>query len=105
MLIITIAGGLAANLGTVILVGGAIALVHVGKASAGNWLAAALVGLAAGGFAFVLGNVYRRRDRGSLRQGPYAFLSSLYNVIIIGIGLLLMLEAVLIMIGLAAGIK
>ena len=36
MLIITIAGGLAANLGTVILVGGAIALVHVGKASAGQ---------------------------------------------------------------------
>jgi hypothetical protein len=55
-LIITIAGGLAANLGTVILVGAVIALVHLSKASIGSRLASVLIGLAGGLITFVSGS-------------------------------------------------
>ena len=66
-LIITIAGGLATNLGTVILVGAAIALVHLSNASIGSRLASVLIGLAGGLITFVSGSYMRRGPR-SLRK-------------------------------------
>jgi hypothetical protein len=68
-LIITVGGGLAANLATVILVGGAIALVHMGKASSGYRLIVALVFVTIGVVLIVIGNVSRRARDVGLRLG------------------------------------
>ena len=97
-LIITIVGGLAANVGTVILVGAAIAFVHLnaGHPDARYVLAA----LGSGVFALVAiaFGIFLRRDR------DYAALRVLGWALIVT-GTVLVLVLVLILTGLAAGVK
>jgi hypothetical protein len=106
-LIITIAGGLAANIATVILVGGAIALVHTGKAPSGYRLVVALVFVAIGAGLMVIGGV-SRRARGARRRSGVAGLLDPYGAWgwpLLGLGSVVLLEGVLILTGLAAGVK
>ena len=97
-LIITIVGGLAANVGTVILVGAAIAFVHLnaGHPDARYVLAA----LGSGVFALVAiaFGIFLRRDR------DYDALRVLGWALIVT-GSVLILMMVLILTGLAAGVK
>jgi hypothetical protein len=110
-LIITFAGGLAANLATVIPVGAAIALVRLRNyhgSEAGEVAGFLVFGL----FIFALGNA-ARQGRDPLRAGPMRRTDPAdpsvslrrWGWLMAGLGTLLMLLAVLILTGLAAGVK
>lgn len=97
-LIIAVVGGLAANLGTVILVGAAIALVHLNRAEGAKdsaLLAGTLVFIAFGLCMVALGAVLRHVH----------VLSAFSGWSMIWTGWLMILLAVMILIGLAAGVK
>jgi hypothetical protein len=103
-LIITVAGGLAANVGTVILVGGAIAFVHLSRGGSVGWRLATALVLAIGGLSMAaVGNALRRgRIFGSRRRDLQARFT---NWVLVVFGWLWVLEAMLIVVGLAAGVK
>lgn len=97
-LIIAVVGGLAANLGTVILVGAAIALVHLNTAEGAKdsaLLTGTLVFIAFGLCMVALGAVARHLH----------VLSTFSGWSMIWTGWLMVLLAVMILIGLAAGVK
>ena len=97
-LIITIGGGLAANLATVIIVGAAIAFARHGKLSATEEVYNVLI---LGGFAIVTlvwGILLKRGRRFWVGTTVAAWL-------MIGVGSFLALEVLLILTGLAAGVK
>ena len=96
-LIITVIGGLVANLGTVILVGAAIALVRINK-DHGQMLLLALISVAFGLVLIVFGS------RALNRRGPDSWPRGAAWMLIAA-GCLLELEAVLVLTGLAAGVK
>jgi hypothetical protein len=107
-LIITIVGTLAANIATVILVGGAIAAARLNKAGQTEsaavlgWLGGAGIGL----FIFVVGLVLRRRGRRARERvlpGPsLLLLAGWYAIVLGGVWVL---WSVMILVGLAAGVK
>jgi hypothetical protein len=111
-LIITVAGGLAANVGTVILVGGAIAFVHLRRHSSVWWQLATALEVIVLGLIFVAVGIAARRGR---RFGPVPAWSverrvlgvprSWFGWYLVAMGWLLVLEAALIVVGLAAGVK
>jgi hypothetical protein len=103
-LIITVVGGLAANVGTVILVGGAIAFVHLGRGGSGGWRLATALVLTIGGLTMAaVGDALRRgRIFGSRRRDLQARFT---NRMLVVFGWLWVLEGVLIVVGLAAGVK
>jgi uncharacterized membrane protein len=113
-LIITIGGGLAANVGTVILVGVAIAYVHwdrLDKTSIGIRLDAVLSGVLTGLVLIVIGRaLWRRRAAGS-RLGSQAATGlagaslTWLGWLMLGSGLALVLVVALVLTGLAAGVK
>ena len=100
MLIIATAGGLAANIGTVILVGAAIAAVHVSHGHQSFAFAALLTGApaAAGLLVIAYGIAIRRYNR------DVAGLPTIALIVII-FGSVVVLMMVLIWTGLAAGVK
>jgi hypothetical protein len=103
-LIITIAGTLAANVATVLLVGAALAWVHSGKTQGSQLLVPTLGALVVGPVAIVMGSFSRRRAR---RVGT-SFLWGepwLNGWPVIVLGWLVELVAVMTLIGLAAGVK
>lgn len=111
-LVITVVGGLAANVGTVILVGGAIAFVHLRKHGSVPWeLATALEAFVLGLILVAFGIAARRRRR----FGPVPAWPSRRRVFVVprpwfgwyfvAAGGVVVLEAVLIVVGLAAGVK
>jgi hypothetical protein len=103
VLIITVVGGLAANVGTVILVGGAIAFVHLRRHGSVSWqLVTALVISIGGLFMIALGDAIRR---GRVLRPPVDPLTRFNAWFLVVFGSLLVLEAVLIVVGLAAGVK
>jgi hypothetical protein len=109
MLVITVGGTLAANIATVILVGGAIALAHLFKA--GQTESAAILGGLGGvglGLFFVLIGFVWRRVGVALEKtelpGP-AFLRWSLGWPMILIGGVAVLWSAMILIGLAAGVK
>ena len=109
MLIITIAGGLAANLATVIIVGAAIGFVHQYRVqSSVKQLFLVLVFIFVGSLGIVVGSVLRNAARTERHLGgpraPELWLPR-FGWVFIGMGSLLMVEAVLILTGLAAGVK
>jgi hypothetical protein len=95
MLVITIGGGLAANVATVILVGAAIAFVHLARGAPVVWVLPLTLCLAVAGiFGIAAGNLQRRHP--SRRVSGW---------ITIAMASPLLLEAVLFWIGLASGVK
>ena len=102
-LIITAGGTLAANLVTVILVGAALALVHLSKTRGSRLLIPTLVAVVAGPVGIVIGTFLRRW------AGPFEVWGDNswwgYGWLMIVLGWLLELVAVMILIGLAAGVK
>jgi hypothetical protein len=109
MLIISIVGGLAANLATVIIVGAAIGFVHQYRVeSSVKQLFLVLVFIFFGSLGVVVGNVWRNAARTErYLGGPRALELWLppFGWVFVGMGSLLMVEAVLILTGLAAGVK
>ena len=103
-LIITTVGTLAANIVTVILVGGAIALAHLSRhGSAWSRLGTALVASVGGVCMFALGNAIRQ---GRVLRSPPVDLQTRFNGwFLVVFGSLLVLEAALIVVGSAAGVK
>ena len=98
-LIITFAGGLAANLVTVILVGGALAFVHLSKHHGSRLLGPALIVVIAGLVGIVGGNVLRRFR--AYPGSPYLT----YGWMLVTAGWLVELFGLMILTGLAAGVK
>ena len=89
-----------------ILVGAAIAFVHHSKKSSIYQLVVALVGLAAGLVAIVLSTAAKRaRDAGSRLPGPPGLSAFFEDWTVRWAGWLVALEAVLVLTGLAAGVK
>ena len=105
MLVITIAGGLAANLGAVILVGTAVALVHHWYAahdSTKMLLSTALLFGIVGSAGITIGHLRKLRDPVWL-QG--VGLPGRCRWLILAGGWIGVLEALLILTGVAAGVK
>jgi len=106
MLIITFGGGLAANLAAVILVGAALAFVHAYRSahalSALLWysLAAFVIGP---GLLFTSRYLYSRR--GWWRDREYAAPDPFIQRLAIVVSCVVLLEAALVLTGLAAGVK
>jgi hypothetical protein len=104
-LVIAFVGGLAANVGVVILVGLAVAFVHLGKGHPLGTasLAYSLVFVAIATVSFVRGNALRRQARtlGIAAAGQAAVLGRLWIVA----GSLAALLVVLMWTGVAAGVK
>ena len=104
-LIITVGGGLAANLGTVILVGAAIALLHQTKGTTSGELVFALIfaavslAIMAAGYAVSRGRAFGRPQR-ELSIWRYGAGWAIFIF-----GSLFLLEALLLLIGLASGVK
>jgi hypothetical protein len=97
-LIITIVGGLAANVGTVILVGAAIAFVRVSKDHAGQVLGTTVL-LALASAAIAIGHAGRHLRRPREKVPPRLAWT------VLRMGGLAMTMAALILTGLAAGVK
>ena len=107
-MIITVAGGLAANLAAVILVGAALASVHLNHGGAASALLfATLIIMVVGLLLIVPGIVIRRqyRPRPEKRPRVIDILSSWYGLLVIAVGGLFELFGVMILIGLAARVK
>jgi hypothetical protein len=110
MLVITIGGTLAANIVTVILVGGALAFVHLSKTSGAaesRLLVVTLGVMGLGLVVIVVGTVFLRLrdDAETGLLGIVGTLSWWYGWLVIVTGCLMELIAVMILIGLAAGVK
>ncbi len=111
-LIITIVGTLAANIATVILVGGAIALAHMNKAGQTE-SAALLAGLGGVGIGLflivigiVIGLVFRRSGRLARERGlPVPNSLRWFGWSMIVLGCVGALWSAMILLGLAAGVK
>jgi hypothetical protein len=111
-LVITVVGGLAANVGTVILVGGAIAFVHLRRRGSVPWQLATSLEAIVVGLIFVGMGIAARRGR---RFGPVPAWATTRRVLgmprswvgwyLVAAGWVVVLEAVLIVVGLAAGVK
>lgn len=103
-LIITVGGGLAANLATVLLVGAAIALLHQTKGTTSGELVFALIfaavslAIMAAGYALFRGRPLRRWQEPSIWRYGVG-----WGIFIFGSAFLL--EALLLLIGLASGVK
>jgi hypothetical protein len=111
-LVITVVGGLAANVGTVILVGGALAFVHLRRHGSVSWQLAAALEAMVLGLAFVALGVAVRRGRGFglVRAWPpvrrvLVVPSPWFGWLLVAMGWVVVLESVLIVVGLAAGVK
>jgi hypothetical protein len=108
-LIITIVGTLAANISTVILVGGAIALAHWQRSgqTENAVIAAGLGGVGLGLFFAVIGLVFRRMARWLAREPgpPVSNAMSWVGWGMIGVGCLWALTEAMILLGVVAGVK